>query len=123
MYKLKVLLTGLCLSGIVTHGQGYRTIGKEKFRIIDTTGFYLYRINKLVQGEKIARPQDVYYFSTGPEAPMLKLTLDNLEKTFAGNARFRYALEAHFHSDRQLIAYDPWLKTYKLKVLYSQSYH
>jgi len=54
---------------------------------------------------------------------MLELTLDNLEKTFAGNARFRYALEAQFHSDRQLIAYDPWLKTYKLKYLYSQSNH
>jgi|SRR5882757_9453733 len=121
MYKFKVLLAGVCLSGMIARGQEVRVAGKEKFRIIDTTGFYVYSINKLVQGEKIARPQDVYYFSVSADAPLLELTRENLEKVFAGNARFRYALEAQFHSDKQLMAYDPWLKAYKLKYLYHQS--
>ncbi len=121
MYKLKVLITAFCLSGIFVQGQGLRVEGKEKFRIVDTSGFYLYSINKLVQGEKIARPQDVYYFSVRADGPLLELTRENLEKTFAANARFRYALEAQFHSDRQLMAYDHYLKVYKIKYLYSQS--
>jgi hypothetical protein len=121
MYKLKVLLTGLGLSGMMANSQGYRTIGRERFRIIDTTGFYVYSVTKLVQGEKIARPQDVYYFSVREDGPLLELTRENLEEAFADNAKFRYALEAQFHSDKQLMAYDHWLKTYKLKYIYSQS--
>ncbi|HMH24666.1 MAG TPA: hypothetical protein VK563_22980 [Puia sp.] len=123
MYSLKILIAGLCLNSMVSRGQAYRQVGREKFVIVDTAGFYLYRINKLVMGEKISRPQDVYYFSVKPDAPVLELTLVNLESAFSANARFRYALEEHFRSDKQLIAYDPWLKVYKLKYLYNQSYH
>jgi len=53
-YSLNILIAGLCCSGIIARGQDYRSVGREKFRIIDTAGFYLYHINKLVQGEKIA---------------------------------------------------------------------
>lgn len=101
--------------------QEYRKVGREKFRVIDTTGFYLYSLNKLVQGEKIARPETVYYFSVDSGSPVLELTMDNLEKAFAGNAKFRYSLEEEFHGDRQLMAYDKLLKTYKIKYLYGQT--
>jgi hypothetical protein len=53
---------------------------------------------------------------------VLELTLANLESAFSANARSRYDLEECFHSDKQLTAYDPWLRVYKLKYLYSQSY-
>jgi hypothetical protein len=108
------------MTGIV-RGQAYRTVGKEKFRVLDTSGFYLYSINKLVQGEKIARPENVYYFSVDRDSPVWELTLDNLEKAFASNPKFRYSLEASFHGDKQLMGYDKATKMYKIKYLYSQA--
>ena len=121
MCKMSILIGMLCLSNLLVNGQDYRKVGKEKFQIVDTAGFYIYKINKLVQGEKIARPQDVYYFSVQNDGQPLELTRANLEQAFAGNARFRYAIEAQFHSDAQLMMYDRGLKTYKLKYLYIQS--
>jgi hypothetical protein len=90
---------------------------------VDTAGFYLYSINKLVQGEKIARPQDVYFFSVKADGPILELTRENLEKAFGENPRFRYAVEARFRSDKELMEYDRILGTYAIKYLYSQSQH
>jgi hypothetical protein len=115
------MLLGICICIGTVRAQGSREFGREKYRIIDTAGFYLYSCNKLVQGEKIARPQLVYYFSVDGSTPVLELTMENLEKAFAGNARFRYLLEEEFRSDKQLMAYDQLLKTYKLKYIYSQS--
>ena len=121
MYTLKILIAGLFL--MTGHGQkpDYRRIGHRDYQVLDTAGFYLYSYNKLVQGEKIARPTTVYYFSVNADAPVQELTLANLERAFAGNTRFRYALEAQFRSDKELIAYDGLLKTYKIKYLYTQS--
>jgi hypothetical protein len=102
-------------------GQGYRIVGRSHYRVIDTAGFYLYSIDKLVQGEKIARSQTVYYFSVKPDGALLELTLANLEQAFAANAGFRYRLEAWTRSDKELIAYDKTLKEYKIKYLYSHS--
>ncbi|MDO6432015.1 hypothetical protein Q4E93_15545 [Flavitalea sp. BT771] len=121
MRTFMMLLLGICLYGGIAKGQDIRKVGKEKFRIVDTAGFYLYSINKLVQGEKIARPETVYYFSIDRQSPVMELTVANLEKAFAGNAKFRYSMEAEFRSDKQLMAYDKQLKVYKLKYLYSQS--
>lgn len=124
MTYLKVFIAACCLSGVLhldSSGQEYRLAGKSRYRVIDTTGFYLYSINKLVQGEKIARPQTVYYFSVKPDGVLLELTLANLEQGFASNAGFRYRLEAWTRSDKDLIAYDKTLKEYKIKYLYLHS--
>ena len=123
MYLLKIAAVVFFLGSGAVQGPSYRIVHKEKFQIVDTAGFYLYKINKLVQGEKIARPADVYYFSVNAEGPIEELTRANLENAFAGNARFRYALEAQFSRDGQLTAYDPLLKAYKVKYIYSQSLH
>ena len=116
-----MLFLGVCLYGGSARAQAYRKVGGEQFRIVDTSGFYLYSLNKLVQGEKIARPETVYYFSVDGGSPVLELTMENLEKAFAANARFRYSLEEEFRGDSQLMAYDKLLKTYKIKYLYSQA--
>jgi hypothetical protein len=102
-------------------GQDYRFSGVAAYQIIDTAGFYLYNYNKLVQGEKISRPQTVFYFSVNANSPVVELTLENLERSFSQNTRFRYQLEAQFRSDKDLTAYDNMLKTYKIKYLYSQA--
>jgi hypothetical protein len=106
-------------------GQDYRFFDRGAYRILDTAGFYLYSCNKLVQGEKIARPQTLYYFSVKSVDNVRPLTLGNLENAFAGNARFRYGLEAmqgKFGSDAALAAYDEVLKIYKIKYLYNHSF-
>jgi hypothetical protein len=124
MIYLKVFIAVSCLS-VALHidcsGQTYRMVGKSRYTVIDTAGFYLYSINKLVQGEKIARPQTVYYFSVKPDGVLQELTLANLEQAFAANAGFRYRLEAWARSDKDLIAYDRNLKEYKIKYLYGHS--
>ena len=124
MTHLKILIVAFCLSGALSldcQAQGSRSIGHSHYRIIDTTGFYLYSIDKLVQGEKIARPQTVYYFSRRADDPVQELTLANLEQAFAANTDFRYRLEAQFRSDKELIGYDRILNTYKIKYLYRES--
>jgi hypothetical protein len=105
-------------------GQDYRFFDRSAYRIDDTAGFYLYTDTRLVQGEKIARPQTLYFFSITPAADVQPLTLANLERAFAGNTRFRYSVETlkgQFGSDAALAAYDAVLKEYKIKVLYAQS--
>ena len=123
MYFLKFAIIGLCLSGGIVRSQVYRSVDHEKFRVVDTAGFNLYCINKLVQGEKIARPQDVYYFSVKEDGPILELTRENLDKAFGSNPRFRYAIAARFRRDKELMEYDRSLGTYALKYLYRQSLH
>ena len=99
----------------------YRFYDHAAYRILDTAGFYLYSYSKLVQGEKIARPEEVYYFSLKVDDRLHPLTIGELQNAFAGNARFRHALESQFKSDKELIAYDGVEKTYKIKWLYSDS--
>lgn len=121
MYSLKIFLAGWLLTMGHSQKPDYRHIGHRAYQVLDTTGFYLYSYNKLVQGEKIARPTTVYYFSVKANDPVQELTLTNLEKAFRENTRFRYELEARFRSDKELIAYDNVLKTYKIEYLYIQS--
>ena len=130
MFYSKILVGALMLMSFTTYqkagssssdNMGQRVYEKSAYRIVDTTGFYLYSIDKLVQGEKIARPGTVYYFSVTANGPLQELTLVNLERAFAGNARFRYSLEGQFRSDKGLMAYDGVLRMYKVKYLYEQS--
>jgi hypothetical protein len=102
-------------------GADYRFYNKSPYRILDTAHFYLYSLEKLVQGSKIARPGIVYYFSTGAASPLLPLTIANLESAFASHPAFCYKLHSEFRSDADLITYIPSLKMYKLKYAYGQS--
>jgi hypothetical protein len=105
-------------------GRNYRFFGKQAYRIEDTTGFYLYSCNKLVRGEKISRPTNLYYFSVSPGGDVQLLTRSNLENAYPQNTRFRYSIEAligPFGSDASLVAYDAVLKTFKIKYYYTQS--
>ena len=115
--SMKVILIGVCLGGF-TAGPPVRVVDQHRYEILDTAGFYLYSLRKLVQGEKISRVETVYYFSIDDSAPVRELTLANLEEAFASNACFRYHLEAQFHSDKALMAYDKYLGMYKIKWLY-----
>ena len=118
-------LTGLLLAFItwtsVRQSPQVRIFNKTTYHIVDTSEFYLYSYNKLVQGAKIARPTTVYYFSAGAGGPVQPLTIFNLEKTFSQNRAFVYRLHTDFSSDNDLMTYIPSLKTYKIKYAYGQS--
>jgi hypothetical protein len=103
------------------NGLDYRFYNKTPYHILDTAQFYLYSLDRLVQGTKIARPATVYYFSMGASDSPLPLTIANLETAFASNQAFIYKLHSEFRSDADLITYIPSLKTYKLKYAYGQS--
>lgn len=123
MLKAGILL-GIAMQQVPASAtMDYRIVGKEKYQVVDSSGFFIYSIKKLVQGEKIARPETVFYFSINSQGPLRELTRANLEDVFASNAKFRYELEQTFRSDKQLLEYDHYLKTYKIKYLYSQSLH
>ena len=60
MLYMKVILLGVCLGGLVT-AQPVRVADHHRYELLDTTGFYLYSLRKLAQGEKISRVETVYY--------------------------------------------------------------
>ena len=102
-------------------GLDYRFYLKAAYRILDTTGFFLYSYTHMEQGNKIARPTTTHYFSTTPDAPILPLTIANLQKAFASNPNFCYRLSSEFRSDAALLTWFPAGNTYKLKYTYQHS--
>ena len=101
----------------------YRFFGKDAYQILDTAEFYLYyryRQVEKVKGKGLVKT-DEYYFSKDAGSPIQLLTAENLKRTFPDNHAFHYAIDSHFRTDQELIAYDSYSKCYKLKFLYKQS--
>jgi hypothetical protein len=100
-----------------------RLYKKHSYEVIDTSGFILYYGKKEVPKMPNKGPMiiDQYYFSKSLTDDIFELTIDNLEMVFPENIRFHYALEQEFRSDKALIAYDKFLKRYKIKYLFSTS--
>jgi hypothetical protein len=101
----------------------YRIFHKSSYRVVDTAGFYLYY--RYIQFEQIRGKglikMDEYYFSKDSNSDIQPLTIENLKRVYPENHRFHYDIDAHFRSDRELMAYDPFTNMYKLKYLYMQS--
>jgi hypothetical protein len=105
------------------HGKIYRHAGKKTYEVLDTAGFclyYRYAPEEIVKGKELVMRGE-YFFSKSPTGEIRPLTMDNLSSAFADNTSFRYALSASFRDDRELIAVDPVLHAYKIKVLYRLS--
>ena len=101
----------------------YRIFHNSSYRIVDTAGFYLYyRYIQFEQnrGKGLVK-KDEYYFSKDGGSDIELLTIENLKKAYPENHRFHYDIDAHFRSDSELMAYDSFSKSYKLKYLYMQS--
>jgi len=101
----------------------YRIFHKSSYGIVDTAGFYLYY--RYIQFEQIPGKglvkRDEYYFSKDSASDIQLLTIENLKRAYPENHRFHYDIDAHFRSDHELMAYDPYSKCYKLKYLYLRS--
>jgi len=102
--------------------KNYRFYNGEAYLLVDTAGFYIYyqyRLEENVKGKSLIK-KDAYFFSKTPTGDLQLLTIDNLKSTFAANSSFRYALDANFRSDKDLLAYDSFGKYYKVKYLFKQ---
>ena len=108
------------LFGYRFKGKDYRFFKDGEYEIADTVGFYLYKRKELTAGRKGQVPQTVYYFSKSAESELVRLTIGNLNKAYQEQDKFRYALMDFFKTDAQLTSYDPQLKMYQLKYIYSQ---
>ncbi|HSC38597.1 MAG TPA: hypothetical protein VLD19_12015 [Chitinophagaceae bacterium] len=104
-------------------GRDYRFYNHDTYRILDTAGFFIYYGYKYEQGPggKGLVKTDEYYFSTEGNSQLIVLNIDNLKKAFPANDRFHYQIDEECKTDKDLVAYDGFLKTYKIKYLYSQS--
>ena len=107
--------------GYRNNGQDYRYFNNSAYRIIDTQGFYIYGLCKLVPAGKGPKQTEFFYFSSKPDGGIKPLTMDNLQAVFSKDTRFLYAVQGFFRTDNELTAYDPNLKEYKLKYLYAQT--
>lgn len=103
--------------------ENYRFWNNSAYRIMDTTGLYIYYQYKPIQqpGGKGWLKTDCYFFSVSGTGPIQPLTISNVKKAFPGNHSFHYALDASFRSDKELAAYDGYQKIYKIEYLYKQS--
>ncbi|MDN3547692.1 hypothetical protein [Mucilaginibacter aquaedulcis] len=95
--------------------QDYRLFNNTPYKIIDTSGFYLYSHEQLAPQGKGYITVKVLYFSLNPDGKLFKLTLDDLYKAFINNDKFRYALESEFHTNDDLTVYDSYARMYKVK--------
>ncbi|MBS1933454.1 MAG: hypothetical protein JST96_05590 [Bacteroidetes bacterium] len=103
--------------------KNYRFFQHSSYEILDTAGFFIYyqyREEEINKGKEPVK-KDEYFFSATSNGPVQLLTIDNLKKAFPGNDKFHYALDETFRSDKDLIAYDSFRRSYKIKYLYNES--
>ena len=104
--------------------EDYRFYNNTAYQVLDTAGFFLYYNygpEQPVAGKALVKT-DKYYFSVKGDDALQPLTIANLDKAFPGNHRFHNTLVAEFKSAKELADYDSFLKTYRIKYLFSQSF-
>ena len=99
----------------------YRFNDNKAYQIIDTTGFFIYSYDKLVQQGKGPKPTRVYFFSKKNDGVIMPLNNENIAKAFPQNHKFRNMVELASRSDIKLDAYDTASNEYKIKELYTES--
>jgi hypothetical protein len=107
--------------GYRNKGKDFRIYKKKSYEIVDTAGFVMYSSDVLVQKGKGFLPVTAYFFSEKVKTDILPLTKENLSRVFPASPEFRYAAEAYFHNDQELMTYDNTVKQYKLKYLFLKS--
>lgn len=104
-----------------SNNNDYRFNDDKAYQIIDTTGFYIYSYDKLVQQGKGPKPTRIYFFSKKTDDTILPLTAENIAVAFPKNIKFKNMVELESKSNLNLYAYDAQLNEYKIKELYAES--
>jgi len=102
-------------------GNDYRFADNKTYQVIDTTGFFIYSFDKLVQQGKGPKPTRVYYFSKTINGELLPLTFRNIAIAFPENAKFRYMVQVASVYGVRPDDYDSQTNAYKIKELYTAS--
>lgn len=86
-------------------GYDHRFASNLEYQILEARALYIYARDLTWRG-KGSHTSRGYYFSVGPDGPVLELTRNNLKREFPDNQRFRDSLEATFGKRRNLAEYD-----------------
>ncbi|MGF7037822.1 hypothetical protein [Mucilaginibacter lappiensis] len=114
----KMKLSKSEIFGYRRNNQDFRYLHNEAYRVLDTSGFLLYSHQQLVQQGKGYIPVEQYFYSTSSAAPVLSLTIENIDKSFSAQSEFRYSVQSYFHKDADLITFDKVDNQYEIKHLY-----
>jgi hypothetical protein len=94
--------------------RSYRTVGNQRYEILDANLLHIYSMNVLVRK---GAAEKRYFFSVGPTGDILPLTITNLKKAFPDNHKFHDSLDMMFRSDSSLNKYDDFHKMFKVNRL------
>ncbi len=98
-------------------GRDYRFASNLEYQILEAKELYVYSREVAVSHGRGIHTIRGYFFSAGPDGPVLALTLENLKKAFPDNQRFHDALDAAFGARQKLSGYDESQKMFKVNQL------
>jgi hypothetical protein len=99
------------------NGRDYRFASKLEFQILESKELYIYACEVRVRQGRGVRYVRQYFFSAGPDGPVLALTLQTLKQAFPDNHRFQDSLDATFGAGQTLAEYDDFHKMFKVNRL------
>jgi hypothetical protein len=98
-------------------GHNYRFTSNLEYQILETRELYIYAREVSVSHGRGTHTVRGYFFSAGPDGPVLALKLENLKQAFPDNHKFHDALDATFGGVRELAEYDEFHKMFKVNRL------
>jgi hypothetical protein len=99
------------------NGRDYRFASSLEYHILESKELYIYTIEDSRSYGKGFHTIRKYFFSAGPNGPILALTLENLKVAFPDNHRFHDSLDATFGAGQALAGYDELHKMFKVNRL------
>lgn len=103
------------------NGRDYRFASNLEYQILETKELYIYTREVLVSHGRGSHGVRKYFFSVGPENPVLALTLENLGAVFPDNRKFHDSLDEAFGTGQKLSEYDDVHKMFKVNQLLAAS--
>lgn len=100
---------------------GYKTSDNKTYRYYNgvtyevlnpQNGFLIYKLNRLSISKNQQPP--LYFFSTGADAPVQRLTIMNVKLAYPDDRNLHYAMDMLFRNDDDLLRYDNYYKQYKI---------
>jgi hypothetical protein len=98
-------------------GRDYRFVSNLEYQILESKELYIYAHEVSVSHGKGMHTIQEYFFSAGPDGPVVALTLENLKQAFPDNHRFHDSLDATFGAGQPLAEYDKFHKMFKVNRL------
>ena len=98
-------------------GRDYRFALKLEFQILESKELCIYAHDVRVSQGRGSHSVREYFFSAGPDGPVLALTLENLKQAFPDNHKFHDSLDATFGARQTLAEYDEVHKMFEVNQL------